>query len=118
LRSALVMARGFGLCADRYCKAVRAGAPPAELDQLANDLMDCGSVIKYTGTKAAVEIVSGARGLLGTRGMLSNHPMHAINEQVCFGPMHPTISARLERSVGDELLGETPYTGLFEWGLS
>lgn len=117
LRSSLAMARSFGICADRYCKGVRAGAPAQELDHLANDLMDCGSVIKYSCTKTAVEIVGGARGLLGTRGMATNHPMHAINEQICFGPLHPTIPSRMERSVGSEMLTENPYLGLFEWGL-
>ena len=117
LRSSLALARSFGICADRYCKGVRAAAPPEELDHLANDLMDCGSVIKYTCTKTAVDIVSGARGLIGTRGMATTHPLHAINEQTCFGPLHPTIPSRLERSMGADLLIEKPFTGLFEWGL-
>ncbi len=117
LRSALAMARSFGVCADRYCSAVRANAPAVELDNLANDLMDCGTLIKYSGTQAAVDIVAGARGLLGTRGMATHHPLHAINEQVCFGPLHPTISAAIERSVGGDMLEERPYLGLFTWGL-
>jgi alkylation response protein AidB-like acyl-CoA dehydrogenase len=118
LRGSLAMARSFGICADRYCKGVRAGLAPEELDPLANDLMDCGSIVKYQGTKTATEIVSGARGLIGTRGMASHHPLHAINEQICFGPLHPTIPSLLERSVGSEVLVEEPFTGLFEWGLA
>lgn len=118
LRASLAMARSFGICAERYCKGVRGAAPAEELDQLANDLMDCGSVIKYACTKTATEIVSGARGLIGTRGMATNHPLHAINEQICFGPLHPTIPSRLERSVGSEVLIDKPFTGLFEWGLA
>jgi alkylation response protein AidB-like acyl-CoA dehydrogenase len=117
LRANLAMTHSFASCADRYCKLVRESAPAATLDAVANDLMDCGSVIKYATTKTAVDIVSGARGLIGTRAMATNHPIHALNEQIVFGPLHPTIPARLERSVGSELLTEEPFTGLFEWAL-
>ena len=117
LRSGLAMASSFATCTDRYCKGVRAGAPAEELDQLANDLMDCGSVIKYSCTKTAVDIVNSARGLVGTRSMTVDHPIYALNEQICFGPLHPTIPSRMERSVGSEVLTDAPYTGLFEWGL-
>ncbi|MBT9582694.1 acyl-CoA/acyl-ACP dehydrogenase [bacterium] len=117
LRSNLAMARSFGVCADLYCRLVREGAPAAQLDGVAADLMDCGSVIKYTATKAAQDIVAGARALIGTRSMSVSHPIYALTEQVCFGTMHPTIPARMERSAGREMLGEKPYTGLFEWAM-
>lgn len=117
LRSNLAMARSFGVCADLYCRLVREGAPAERLDGVAGDLMDCGSMIKYTGTKTAQEIVYGCRGLIGTRCMHVNHPMYALNEQIVFGTMHPTIPARLERSAGREALGEKPYVGLFEWAM-
>lgn len=117
LRSALALTHSFAVCADRYCKLVRESAPPATLDAVANDLMDCGAVIKYSTTKTATEIVHGARGLIGTRAMSTGHPIHSLNEQIVFGPLHPTIPARLERSVGAELLAEEPFTGLFEWAL-
>lgn len=117
LRSSLAMTHSFAMCADRYCKLVREGAPASTLDAVANDLMDCGSVIKYATTKTAVEIVNGSRGLVGTRAMATNHPIYSLNEQIVFGPLHPTIPARLERSVGSELLTEERFTGLFEWAL-
>lgn len=117
LRSALAMAYSFGPAADRYCKLVREGAPAEVLDRVASQMMDLGSLIKYTATKVAVEIVSGARNLIGTRSMSVHHPVYALTEQICFGPLHPTISARIERSFGEEFLSETPFTGLFEWAL-
>jgi alkylation response protein AidB-like acyl-CoA dehydrogenase len=117
LRSNLAMARSFGICADLYCRLVREGAPADRLNGVAADLMDCGSVIKYTATKAAQEIVYGARALIGTRCMRVDHPMYALNEQIVFGTMHPTIPSRMERSTGRNLLGEKPYVGLFEWAL-
>ncbi|MFN8610793.1 MAG: hypothetical protein U0931_24845 [Vulcanimicrobiota bacterium] len=118
LRSSLAMARSFGICTELYCRLVREGAPAQQLDRVANDLMDCASCIKYTGTEAASHIVDGARKLIGTRCMSLQHPLYPIQEQICFGPMHPTISARLERSAGSEMLGEEPYSGLFEWALA
>lgn len=117
LRSTLAMARSFGVSCDRYCKLVREGGEAHLLDSVAGDLMDLGSCIKWAGTAAAVDIVAGARSLIGTRAMSVNHPLYALSEQVLFGPMHPTITARLERSMGMAMTGETPYTGLFEWGL-
>jgi len=117
LRSSLAMARSFGVCADLYCRLIREGAPAEKVNPVANDLMDCGSCLKYALTAAASDIVAGARALIGTRGMSVKHPMYAINEQICFGSMHPTLSSRLERSFGTEMLGEKPYTGLFEWAL-
>ncbi len=118
LRSQLVMARSFGLCCDRYCRLVRAQGDPEEIDRVANDLMDCGSLIKYSATRAACHIVSGARNLIGTRSMGPHHPIAALSEQVLFGPMHPTISARIERSFGADMLSNEPYTGMFAWALS
>lgn len=117
LRSCLALARSFGVCADRYCRLVRARGDARELDETANDLMDCGSIIKYTSTKAAQRLVDGARQLIGTRSMAANHPIKSLTEQVVFGPLHPTITAKIERSLGEALLGEEPYTGLFEWAL-
>lgn len=118
LRSCLALARSFGVCADRYCRLVRAGGEAEVLDGVANDLMDCGSLIKYTGTRVAQEIVNGCRQLIGTRSMASNHPIAALTDQVVFGPLHPTITAKIERSMGEALLDEdTPFTGLFEWAL-
>lgn len=117
LRSNLALARSFGVCCDKYCKLVREGGDKRELDGVAGDLMDCGTLIKYTATKAATEIVAGARGLIGTRCMVNSHPLYRINEQVCFGTMHPTIPARIERSLGSDMLGERTFTGLFEWAL-
>ncbi|MBN9418537.1 MAG: acyl-CoA/acyl-ACP dehydrogenase [Candidatus Eremiobacteraeota bacterium] len=117
LRSHLAMARSFGVCAELYCRLVREGAEAERLDRVANDLMDCGACIKWAGTAAAAEIVSGVRNLIGTRSMSVNHPLYPLYEQICFGPMHPTISARLERSAGETMLGEEPFTGLFEWAL-
>ena len=115
LRSALTMVAAFGPVADRYTRGVREGAPASELDGLASDLMDMASMIKYSGTKAAAEIVNGARGLIGSRSMSVKHPIHALTEQICFGPLHPTIPARLERSVGHDCLVDKPFMGLFEW---
>jgi alkylation response protein AidB-like acyl-CoA dehydrogenase len=115
LRSALTMASAFGPVADRYTRMVREGAPAEQLDGIAGDLMDMASMIKYTGTKAAAEVVNGARGLIGSRSMSVKHPIHALTEQICFGPLHPTIPARLERSVGHDYLIDKPYTGMFEW---
>lgn len=117
LRSALAQARSFGVCAELYCRLIREGAPAEQLNPVANDLMDCGSCIKYSCTQTAVDIVAGARALIGTRAMSVKHPLYALNEQICFGPMHPTLSSRLERSFGTDMLGEQPYTGLFEWAL-
>ena len=117
MRSTLAMARSFGVSAELYCKLVREGGSPEQLDGVAGDLMDLGSCIKWAGTAAAVDIVAGARSLIGTRCMSVNHPIYALSEQVLFGPMHPTITARLERSMGQGMLGETPFNGLFEWGL-
>lgn len=117
LRSSLAQARSFGTCAGRYCRRVREAAPAPELDQLANDLMDCGAAVKYVATKNAVDVVNGARGLVGTRSMTPRHPIYALSEQILFGPLHPTIPAMYERSAGSELLSEVPFLGLFEWGL-
>jgi len=117
LRSSLAMARSFGICADLYCRLVREKAPADRLNGVAADLMDCASMIKYTGTKTAQDIVYGARALIGTRCMHVNHPMYALNEQVVFGTMHPIIPSRMERSAGRNLLGEKPYVGLFEWAM-
>ena len=118
LRSCLALAHSFGVCADKYCRLVRARGPAEELDKTANDLMDCGSIIKHTGTRVAEEIVNGCRALIGTRSMAADHPIKSLTEQVVFGPLHPTITAKIERSLGEAMLDEdTPYTGLFEWGL-
>lgn len=118
LRACLAMARSFGVCADKYCRLVREQGDPAEKDGTANDLMDCGSIIKYTATKVAQRIVDGARQLIGTRSMGPNHPISQLTSQVVFGPLHPTITAKIERSLGDAMLDEDePYTGLFEHAL-
>jgi alkylation response protein AidB-like acyl-CoA dehydrogenase len=118
LRSNLAMARSFGICTELYCRLVREGAPAQELDRVAGDLMDCGTCIKYTGTAAAAEIVTGARNLIGTRCMTVNHPLYPLHEQICFGTMHPTLQARVERSMGTGMLGEQPFVGLFEAALA
>jgi hypothetical protein len=47
--------------------------------------------------------------------MSVQHPIHALTEQICFGPLHPIIPARHERSEGEEMLEEKPYTGLYPW---
>lgn len=117
LRASVALASSFAVCAERYCSLVRAGAEPSVLDAVACDLMDCGAVIKHSATRTAVDIVHGARSLIGTRAMHCSHPVYALNEQIVFGPLHPTIPARLERSAGEELLTDEPYTGLFEWAL-
>ena len=64
---------------------------------------------------AAEDIVAGARALVGTRSMKVGHPIHSLTEQICFGALHPIIPARHERETGEEILGETPYFGLFPW---
>lgn len=117
LRSAVAMAYSFGPCADRYCKMVRENAPANELDKVASEMMDCGSLVKYTATQVAQEIVYGARSLIGTRSMIPSHPIYALSEQVAFGSMHPTISAKIERAMGRDLLNDQPYFGYFEWAL-
>ncbi len=122
LRGMLAMARSFGVCAGRYCRELGehqegdAGSQ-ARLEAIANDLMDCGSTIKYLGTQVAQDTVAGARRLIGTRSMSPRHPIYALTEQIVFGPLHPTISARLERSMGRELLGEQPFLGWFPYAL-
>lgn len=115
-RAALAFGLSFGACAGRYCKAVIEDAPEDEVAGLQSDIMDSSSGIKYTCTKVAQDVVNGARALVGTRSMSTKHPIHALTEQICFGPLHPTIPAHYERGVGEELLGEEEYTGLFYWG--
>ncbi len=122
VRTALATARSFGVCAGRYCRALAdpslGDVPSPEqqkvLDAIGNDLMDCGSTIKYAGTRTAQETVNGARALIGTRSMSPKHPIWELTEQIVFGPLHPTIPARFERSMGRDALGEEPYYGWFE----
>ena len=114
-RSCLALGQSFGSVAAKYCKAVIEESDMAEENGLQDDLMDVAGSIKYTCTKAAVDIVAGARALIGTRGMRVGHPIHSLTEQICFGPLHPIIPARLEREVGEEFLIDNPYYGLYPW---
>lgn len=114
-RSALALGLSFGRCAARYCEAVINDEPDAVTDGLSDDIMDLSSAIKYHCTAAAQDIVNGARALIGTRSMGIHHPVHALTEQICFGPLHPIIPARHERGEGKEMLGEDAYTGLYPW---
>lgn len=114
-RSAVAFGMSFGACAARFCQAVIDEQPEEVENGLMYDIMDSSSAIKYTCTALAQEIVNGARGLIGSRSMHPSHPIHALTEQVCFGPLHPTLAAHYEREAGEELLGEEPYSGLFEW---
>ena len=45
--------------------------------------------------------------------MSVSHPIHALTEQICFGPLHPIIPARAEREEGEDMLGEEEYMGWF-----
>lgn len=114
-RACLSLGQHFGSVAAKYCKAVIEDAPQVEEDGLQDDFMDVAGSIKYTCTQAAVDIVAGCRGLVGTRSMKVGHPIHALTEQICFGPLHPIIPARLERETGEEYLTEHPYFGLYPW---
>ena len=99
----------------KYCRAVIDDDSEARVAGLCEDLMDAAGVIKHHGNVAAQDVVNGARGLIGTRSMSVTHPIHALTEQICFGSLHPIIPARHERDTGDEVLGESPYFGLFPW---
>lgn len=114
-RSGLAFGQSFGNCAARYCEAVKSGAPSEVQDGLIGDLMDVAGAMKYTCTSAAQDIVNGCRGLVGSRSMHPSHPIYQLTEQICFGPLHPTIPAHYERETGEELLSEEPYSGLFGW---
>lgn len=114
-RSAVAFGMSFGVAAARFCQAVISEAPEEVETGLMYDVMDVSSAIKYSCTAIAQEIVNGARGLIGSRSMHTSHPIHALTEQICFGPLHPTIPAHYEREAGEELLGEEPYAGLFDW---
>ena len=117
LRTSLALSRAFGACVGNYCRSLQAKADPEILDGMSNDLMDSASALKYTGTRNAQDVVNGARTLIGTRSMASGSPIHQLTEQICFGPLHPTISARYERSMGREMLVEEPYYGWFPWAM-
>jgi alkylation response protein AidB-like acyl-CoA dehydrogenase len=112
-RSALAFGMSYGPLAEKYCRAVIDGVPEDEEDGLSSDLMDVSGCIKYTTTATAQEIVNGARALIGTRSMSVSHPIHALTEQICFGPLHPIIPARAEREEGEDMLGEEEYMGWF-----
>lgn len=114
-RAAIALGQSFGAAAAKYCRAVINEDPEEVQDGLQADIMDCSSAIKYMTTKVAQDTVNGARALVGSRSMAVTHPIHALTEQICFGPLHPIIPARHERECGEELLGEEPYTGLFDW---
>lgn len=114
-RAALSHGMSFGACAARYCEAVIGEAEEEVQEGVSQDIMDMSSAIKYHCTSVAQDIVNGARALIGSRSMAVNHPIHALTEQICFGPLHPIIPARHERETGEELLDEEPYTGLFPW---
>lgn len=114
-RSALALGQSFGPCAARYCEAVKSNAPEETKDGLCEDLMDVAGAIKYTCTSAAQDIVNGCRGLIGSRSMHPSHPIYQLTEQICFGPLHPTIPAHYERETGEELFSDEPYSGLFGW---
>lgn len=114
-RSALALGLSYGHLAGKYCKAVIGEASDEEQDGLSNDIMDLSGCIKYTCTQVAQDTVNACRTLIGTRSMSVSHPIHALTEQICFGPLHPIIPARAARDEGEEILGDDPYTGLFPW---
>jgi len=112
-RAGLAFGQSFGPCAAKYCRAVVEGEDVDYQEALSVDIMDISSAIKYTCTGIAQDVVNGARALVGSRSMAVTHPIHALTEQICFGPLHPIIPARHERECGEELLAEEPYHGLF-----
>jgi alkylation response protein AidB-like acyl-CoA dehydrogenase len=112
-RAGLAFGQSFGPCAAKYCRSVIDEDPVEIQEALSDDIMDISSAIKYTTTKVAQDIVNGARALVGSRSMAVTHPIFALTEQICFGPLHPIIPARHERETGEELLGEEPYYGTF-----
>lgn len=112
-RSGLAFGMSYGPLAERYCRSVTQGAPEEEQEGLIGDLMDISGCIKYTTTTTAQNIVNGARALIGTRSMSVTHPIHALTEQICFGPLHPIIPARAEREEGENALGEDEYMGWY-----
>lgn len=112
-RAALAFGMSYGSAAAKYCRAVVEEAPEEEEEGLSSDLMDISGCIKHSTTATAQEIVNGARALIGTRSMSVSHPIHALTEQICFGPLHPIIPAEAEREEGEALLGEEEYMGWF-----
>lgn len=115
LRSSLALGYSFGPLVARYCEALINGAPEEEQDGLDTDLGDNSAAIKYATTHAAEEIVNGAISLVGSRSLALGHPLHALNEQIRFGPLHPTITAHYLRTEGEDLLEEEEYEGLYPW---
>ncbi|MBI3923979.1 MAG: hypothetical protein HY319_00410 [Armatimonadetes bacterium] len=84
---------------------------PADLPAL-SELEDLGAQIKYRATLTAEKLVGDARRLIGTRAMAADHPVGRLSGQILFGPLHPWVSAIVEREQGRAALGPGEYLGL------
>lgn len=59
---------------------------------------------KYKSGRAAEDIVTGVRRILGTQALAPGHNIERISREVMYGPCHPTADARIEREAGRRLL--------------
>jgi alkylation response protein AidB-like acyl-CoA dehydrogenase len=64
---------------------------------------------KQVGTKAAEEIVTQVRHMIGGRTFANDHPMERISQEVMFGPLGGEINAVIERRYGRLVLGEQEF---------
>jgi alkylation response protein AidB-like acyl-CoA dehydrogenase len=69
-----------------------------------DDLVSACAVAKHASTRIAEEIVTGARRLIGARSMAPGSIVQEISQQVAFGPLHPKVSAIVERDMGERIL--------------
>jgi alkylation response protein AidB-like acyl-CoA dehydrogenase len=77
-----------------------------ELDPLGSveAFTDAASIAKYTCTRTAEDIVQSVRRFIGTRGMTPNAVVSDLSQQIVFGPLHPKLSATVERGFGERTL--------------
>ncbi len=63
-------------------------------------------VMKYFGSKLAVEIVMQARERVGIRGLLESEKLGEISNEIGFGPLHPRANSWIEGSFAANLLSK------------
>jgi len=73
---------------------------------------DLAATAKHFGTHCAEEIVGEVRRIIGARGFAGNNPIERLTQEVIFGTLGPEVNAFIERRIGQEALGESPFVAV------